>query len=151
MIKKAAGHPKILGFLLNNDLVIKGYMSRPLIREGCRSADGLEKYGKNQTGSRGINWEMDWITEVVRESPQAAVIAAGSRLGQRLLDCPSIGQLLSNPSRLQSVFEENPRTISFLTDPAILRGLMANPKALAVFQQIPPPGRLNGGSLNPSS
>ncbi|PCI36428.1 MAG: hypothetical protein COB53_09640 [Elusimicrobia bacterium] len=128
-----AKYPKIVRFLLNNEMFIEGAMNNSKVKKNCNNIDSLTRYMKNSNDSTGINSFMGLIQSGVKQHKDLPVLAAGSKLTSRMLACPAVNAMLNDSNRLAGVMTENTNIPMFLGDPNIMSGIMSNPTALQAF------------------
>lgn|GEM_PF-2625462 len=131
---KAANNPKVLGMILNNDLVVKGFMSLPKVKAATSSKAALSAYFKDP---RNIN---EWIkkpsVKAAYEDPAAFSTAAESKLMGELLTSPAANELLADPNEISAILTANPGLMQFLTDPKFVAALTNNPNTAGALARL---------------
>lgn len=131
-----ARSPRLMNFLLNNDAVVKGFMSRPTSQKFCGSASAYKGYLTNTKAPGGVNHAMDVFEKVLHANPENPTVMFASKLGSAITDCPSVKSIVHDESSIQEIAQGNPRAVTMLLDPALMKGLSANPAAMTAFGGI---------------
>jgi len=139
-VEKLMNSPKAVSAILNNEYVVKGFMSRDTVKNATRDSASLANYLKNPANmnkfmgkdvvQRGMNNE-----ELVNAVASSGIVAA-------LLDTPGGKALLNDPEAIAGVIQVNPGLAKVMTNPTILNALITNPKTSGVVTQI------NMGGMN---
>ena len=132
--EKLLGNPGALAALLNNDYVVKGFMSRDTVKNATANSAALANYLKNpenmnkfmgkEAVQRGIN------------NPQLVNAVATSKLAAALMDTPAGKALLNDPMSIADIIKANPGIIGVLTTPTVLNALIQNPKTAGLTTQL---------------
>lgn len=133
-VDKLLDNPKAVSALLNNEYVVKGFMSRDTVKNATRNSASLAAYLKNPANmnkfmgkdvvQRGIN------------NQQLVNTVATSGLAVALLDTPGGKALLGDPMAIAEILQANPGLVDVLKNPAILSALVSNPKTSGVVTSI---------------
>jgi hypothetical protein len=128
--------PRLLNFLLNNDAVVKAFMSRETSQRYCRSAGAYKGYLTNTKAPGGVTHAMNVFEKVLHGSSENPTIMFGSKLGGAITNCPSVQALVKDNASIQEIATANPRMLGLMMDPALMKGLTANPTAMTAFGGI---------------
>lgn len=131
-----ARSPRLMNYLLNNDAVVKGFMSRPTSQKYCGSASAYKGYLSNTKAPGGVNHAMNVFEKVLHANPENPTVMFSSKLGSAITECPSVKAITHDESSIQEIAQANPRAVTMLLDPAIMKGLSANPAAMSAFGGI---------------
>ena len=133
-VEKLLDNPKAVSAILNNEYVVKGFMSRDTVKNATRNSASLAAYLKNPANmnkfmgkevvQRGMNNQ-----ELVNAVATSGLVAA-------MIDTPGGRGLLKDPQAIAEVLQTNPGLIDVLTNPSILNALVSNPKTAGVVTQI---------------
>ncbi|MFA5139818.1 MAG: hypothetical protein WC728_11360 [Elusimicrobiota bacterium] len=149
LVSKLVGHPKILGFLFNNDMLVDAYMSRPKSQRNCTDPQAWKEFLMDTKDPKGIRNSLPIAMAVAHGDPQNSSVVAGSKLVNRMLECPALKTFLHDGPSVQEVALANPAILTALVDPAVFQGIMSNPAALTAFSQVQSAGVMGGaGSPN---
>ncbi|MBI5595325.1 MAG: hypothetical protein HY928_04465 [Elusimicrobia bacterium] len=135
-IKALAGYPRLMAYILNNDTVVKAFMSRPTSQKNCNSASAFTSYLSDTKRPRGVSHAMDVFDKVLHASPENPTVIFSSKLAGAYQECPSVKAIVKDPVAIGSIAQSNTRMLGMMMDPAIMKGLAANPAALASFQSV---------------
>lgn len=133
-VAKLLDHPRVLKAVLDNRLVVDGLMGRDVSRRNCSDAGALRAELSDSKSSR-----MTTLLPLIQQAlskPAAATAMLTSELGSRLMACPSLKSLSSDPSSLMSVAMANPKALGLVTDPRVAQALSANPQAAGMFGKV---------------
>ena len=133
-VEKLLDNPKAVSAILNNEYVVKGFMSRDTVKNATRSSASLAAYLKNPA-----NMNKFMGKEVVQRglnNQQLVNTVATSGLAVALLDTPGGKALLSDPMAIAEILQANPGLVDVLKNPAILNALVSNPKTSGVVTSI---------------
>lgn len=131
-----AGSPKVLGFLLNNDLVVKAFMERPTSQRYCSSPSAYTSYLSNTKAPGGVTHAMDVFERVLHADPKTPGVMFASKLGGAIMDCPSVKAIVKDEGAIHQIALANPRAVQMMLDPALMMGLASNPTAMDAFQGV---------------
>jgi len=133
-VEKLLDNPKAVSALLNNEYVVKGFMSRDTVKNATRSSASLAAYLKNPA-----NMNKFMGKEVVQRglnNQQLVNTVATSGIAVALLDTPGGKALLNDPMAIAEILQANPGLVDVLKNPAILNALVSNPKTSGVVTSI---------------
>ncbi|HBL18643.1 MAG TPA: hypothetical protein DD417_18260 [Elusimicrobia bacterium] len=133
LAKALMKHPKVVRALFDNEIVVKGFMSRGKVKANCESADSLRSYLTDRGNSGVLNEKVALVKSFLQE-PASAKAFAGSRFAKALTGCPSAKTLMSDPTSLTPIVSSNPGLMAILTDPGLMSSLAANPEAASLFK-----------------
>jgi hypothetical protein len=136
LLGAVAKSSRIVGFLLNNETVVKAFMSRPTAQKYCRSASAYTGYLTNTKAPGGVNHAMNVFEKVLHANPENPTVMFSSKFGAAITDCPSVQSIVKDNSAIHAIATGNPRAVSMLMDPALMKGLAANPTAMGAFGGI---------------
>lgn len=131
-----ARSPRLMNYLLNNDAVVKGFMSRPTSQKYCGSASAYKGYLANSKAPGGVTHAMNVFEKVLHANPENPTVMFSSKLGAAITECPSVKSIVKDNSAIQEIATGNPRAVTMLLDPALMKGLSANPAAMSAFGGI---------------
>jgi hypothetical protein len=123
-----------VGAIFNNDYVVKGFMSRDTVKKATASSASLAAYLKNPSNLSKFMAKAP-VQQGLKD-PRLVGAMAGSKLVAAMLDTPGGKDLLSDPSAMAGIVQANPALAGVLTNPAILKALMENPKTANVAAQL---------------
>jgi hypothetical protein len=132
LVAAAVNHPAALRLLLNNKTLVNAYFSRESAQRNCSSGEALKSYMMNGSDPSGVSEEIS-IARGLLSHPDAAAAMAGTEFSQRLLACPSVGQLSNDRGAMLQVAMANPSLLSLVADPNAMSALSSNPQALALL------------------
>ena len=135
-LKSLSHHPRVLGFLINNDLIVGAFMGRASSRQNCRSAQSFKSYLMDLKRPGGVSHAMDVVDLVAHGDPATPGVMFGSKLADAMLSCPSVQTLKQDAGAIGDVAQANPRALQMMQDPALMAGLSANPKVSAAYQGL---------------
>ena len=137
-LTKAAGklldNPKAVSALLNNDYVVKGFMSRDTVKNATASSASLANYLKNPENLNKFMGK-DAVQAGINNGDLVGAVAT-SKLAMALLDTPGGQALLKDPRAIADIIQSNPGITGVLTNPAIMKSLAQNPKTVGVLSSI---------------
>lgn len=146
LLGTVAKSSRIVGFLLNNEAVVKAFMSRPTAQKYCRSASAYTSYLTNTKAPGGVNHAMNVFEKVLHANPENPTVMFSSKFGAAITDCPSVQAIVKDNAAIHAIATGNPRAVSMLMDPALMKGLAANPTAMGAFGGIQ--ASLTGGKTD---
>lgn len=126
------GHPKVVKFLLNNQTIVDGLFSREAGKRNCESGSALTSYLMNGNDPKGVSEDTPILKALMRH-PDSAAEAVNSEFGRRVMACPSVAQMKTNPAGMAQAVMANPSLLSIVTDPGAVSAVSANPEAAALF------------------
>ena len=129
MTNQLAKHPRVLGFLLNNKLIVKAYMRRADTQKACSNPNVMADYFANTRSDFQIAHQM------ARANPETARVAFGSELFKQVANCPGMQQAVSSPSLAVKIVS-NPVLVGALSDPVVLNGLSSNDSSAQLFGEL---------------
>jgi len=125
-------HPAALRMLLNNKTLVDAYFSREASRRHCSSGAALKSYllaNEPDGAADDISYARTLLSH-----PQAAASAiAGTAFAQRMMACPSVSQLTSDPGAMLQIVMANPNILPMVASPAAMSVLSADPRAAAIL------------------
>jgi hypothetical protein len=131
---KAANNPKVIGAVLNNDFVVKGFMSLPRVKAATASKEAMIAYFKDP---RNIN---EWVkipsVKAAYDNPEVFATASESKLLMELVSTPAANQLLGDPKAINDILEANPGLVQFLTDPKFINAVANNSKTAGALSRL---------------
>ena len=131
--KTLLSHPKLVGLVLNNDYVVKGFMSQDRVRRNCHDAASLANYLSDTQDSSGISLGLASVASSLN-TPGSAQALFGSKLVSQVLDqCGSIKALTDNTTLIQQVATSNPQILSMMMDNRLVSALRVNPAAIGTL------------------
>lgn len=133
-VEKLLDNPKAVSAILNNEYVVKGFMSRDTVKNATRNSASLAAYLKNPA-----NMNKFMGKEVVQRginNQQLVNTVATSGIAVALLDTPGGKALLNDPMAIAEILQANPGLVDVLKNPAILNALVSNPKTSGVVSSI---------------
>ena len=134
--KKLLRYPKVVGFVLNNDLVVKGFMSQDRVRQNCNDPKVLMGYLSNRSDPSGITMGLASIRQSLDTPGSAQALFSSKLVGAVLSQCSSIAAVTQDKSAVMSVAAANPDLISMMVDPRLVQALAASPAALQTFSNV---------------
>ena len=130
-VEKLLDHPKLVGFLLNNKTLAKGFMKTGLTPKLCKDPKALASWMADAKSSEGVGMYMKTFQKALQK-PETAGAIVGSELAKTVFDeCGSVNTLTHDPSLVKEVAIGNPGFFMMLGDPALAGALAANPQAMA--------------------
>lgn len=132
--EKLLKYPKLVSLILNNDLVIAGFMSQDRVKKNCEDAHALMNYLSDTKNPNGINAGLASISASL-ETPGSAQAIFGSKLaGAVMKQCSSINVLTHDRDMTKTVALANPQMLNMMTDTRLISGLSVSPTAMATFR-----------------
>ena len=130
-VEKLLDHPKLVGFLLNNKTLAKGFMKTGLTPKLCKDPKALASWMADTKSSEGVGMYMKTFQKALQK-PETAGAIVGSELAKTVFDeCGAVNTLTHDPSLVKEVAIGNPGFFMMLGDPALAGALAANPQAMA--------------------
>lgn len=136
LLGAVANSPRILSFILNNDAVVKAFMSRPTTKKNCASASAYTSYLANPAAPRGVSHAMNVFEKALHGNVENPTVIFSSKLAHAFTECPSVKSIVKDRSAIQEIAIGNPRALTMMLDPALMKGLSANPAAMSAFGGI---------------
>lgn len=131
---KMLDHPKVLAAVFNNKRVVDAFMSREISRRNCQSGDALKSY-LSDSNSAGMT-KVFPVIQAALSRPATASALAGTEMARRVMDCPSVRALSSDPSAITAVAMSNTKALGLLTDPRVATALASNPQASGLLSGL---------------
>lgn len=132
VIEKIGQNPKLTKYLLDNEFVVKGFMSRPRAQRNCSNkAAALSHYSNPANTASGL--ELKVLNTMLKGNSETPSAFASSKMMGAFLDCPAVKQIINDPSAIGTIIEKNQIAAQMLQDPAILKGMTANPALLSAY------------------
>lgn len=142
---KMLDHPRILAAVFNNKTVVNAFMSRARVKENCESGGALKSY-LSDPASGGMTKVAPVIQQALSKPAASSALVsalAGTEMAKRLGACPSVKQVVDDPTAIASIAMSNPKALSLLMDPRSAAALAANPQAASAFAVVT--SKLGGG------
>lgn len=142
---KMLDHPKILAAVFNNKRVVDAFMSRARVKENCESGGALKSY-LSDPASGGMTKVAPVIQQALSKPAASSALVsalAGTEMAKRLGACPSVKQIVDDPTAIASIAMSNPKALSLLMDPRSAAALAANPQAASALAVVT--SKLGGG------
>lgn len=136
LLKAMGSHPRLMAYLLNNDAVVKAFMDRPAARKNCQSASAFTSYLSDTKRPNGVTHAMDVFSKVLHGANDMPTVMFSSKLAGAVQECPSVKSIVKDPVAIGSIAQSNPTMLSMMMDPALMKGLAANPAAMASFESV---------------
>ncbi len=118
-----AGHPRIVGYLLNNRYVVDGYMSRESSKRVFGSPDGMKQYLSDTANPHGVSQSLPLFMAFLKANPDLAGVVANSALAAKIYDTPGFKGFVNDPAGSMAA---NPAILGLLTNPQVISGLGSN-------------------------
>ena len=131
VMKALSHHPRIMGYILNNDHVVKAFMSDPKNQQYCRSPAAAKSYLMDTKSASGVSHAMQVFDVVAHGDKAMPGVIFGSKLAEAMLDCPSGKSLVKDRAAIGEVAQANPGLLHMMLDPGIMMGFAANPRVTA--------------------
>ncbi len=135
-LKTLSHHPKVLGFLINNDLIVGAFMGRATSRQNCQSAQSFKSYLMDLKRPGGVSHAMDVVDLVAHGDPATPGVMFGSKLADAMMSCPSVQTLKQDAGAIAAVAQANGRALQMMQDPTIMMGLGSSPKIASAYQGL---------------
>ena len=133
--EKVLGYPKVVKFVLDNPLVVEGFMRQERVSRNCKDPQALGSYLSDTSDPGGIGLGLASIKRAL-QTPGSAEAIFGSKLAGRVLqDCSAIGAVAGDTSAVMRIATANPGIVSMMADPGLTKSLTVNPSALSVLNQ----------------
>ena len=126
-IARLIDHPRILKALFDNKLLVGALMDGDSAKRNCNDAGALQS-ALSSPGAGSYTGQMMGLVSSVLSRPDTVAALAGSEMGSRLLSCPSVHALASNPSGLMAIATANPQALQMVTDPRVAQALATIPQ-----------------------
>lgn len=136
LLGAVARSSRLMKFLLNNEAVVKAFMSRPTAQKYCGSASAYKGYLTNTAAPGGVTHAMNVFEKVLHANPENPTVMFSSKLGEAITECSSVKSIVKDRSAIQEIATANPRALTLMLDPALMKGLSANPAAMGAFGGI---------------
>ncbi|MDD5657579.1 MAG: hypothetical protein PHF00_10040 [Elusimicrobia bacterium] len=129
-------YPRVVAFGLDNDFVVKGFMSQERVRKNCGNVKTLADYLSNREDPGGISQGLACMRASL-DTPGSTSAIFGSKLVRAVINqCPALDALVQDPALLGSVARANPDLVGLLTEPRFLPALVSAPEAMRVAQDV---------------
>ncbi|MDE2490164.1 MAG: hypothetical protein KGM24_04910, partial [Elusimicrobia bacterium] len=130
-VERLIDHPRLLHAIFDSDLVVDGLMGRDSSRRNCSDPSALTALLSNPN-SEDVTSTLGVVKDVLNH-PDTAAALADTKMAQRILDCPSVKSLQSNPAGAAAIVAGNPAAIGLVADPRVAQALADNPQATAAL------------------
>ncbi|MFA6029467.1 MAG: hypothetical protein WC969_06420 [Elusimicrobiota bacterium] len=137
LFRSLAKHPKVLAALLNNEAVVKGFMSQEKVKRNCSSPGAMANWLQSPQTSGDVGSYVGFL----QKNPGAASAMAGTKLVKSVMDCPGSQGLMHNPGAMSGIVTSNPAYMNLLTNPEVMKGLMSSPDTMTAFMGLKGGGR----------
>lgn len=134
VMKTLGKYPKILGYVLNNEYVVKGFMSVPRAKKYCQNAGAFKSYLMNPGGR--VSKDMDVFDAVTHGHKDGPGVVFASKMADALMGCPSVNALKTDKAAISEIAQANPRLVQTGFDPTLLMGALSNPRVSAAAAAI---------------
>jgi hypothetical protein len=131
-IARLLDHPKILKALFDNKLVVAALMDRETSKRNCNDAGALQSALSSPSAGSYTGRMMGLVSSVLSR-PDTVAALAGSEMGSRLLACPSVHALASDPSGLMAIATANPQALSMVSDPRVAQALSSSAQGASLL------------------
>lgn len=131
-IARLIDHPKILKALFDNKLLVSALMDSDTSKRNCSDAGALQS-ALSASSAGSYTGQMMGLVSSVLSRPDTAAALAGSEMGTRLMSCPSVHALASNPSGLMAIAMANPQALSMLSDPRVAQALSSSAQGASLL------------------
>lgn len=129
-------YPKVVKHVLDNELVIKGFMALPQVQRRCHDPAAVIQYMSDARAPNGISVALETFRRSL-DIPGAANAIFGSRLvGTVLRSCGSIQTVIRDREAVKAIVTANPAVLPIMSDPRFTSALGANPAAFSAFQSV---------------
>jgi hypothetical protein len=130
-VAKSLNTPKVVAAILNNDYVVKGFMSRATVKAATADKTALADYLKDP-----VNYEKFARKPAVQlglDNPEVVDALASSKLIYALLNTPAAVELMNDPQAITAILAANPALGSALADSRIVYALAQNPRTAGIL------------------
>lgn len=124
-VGKVMGSPKAVKALLNNNYIVKGFMSRGTVKAATASPEALANYLKGPGPGNFLN---NPIVKAAMNNPAIVSAVASSGMVSAFLETPAAQALMKDPDALGKLVDDNPQLLQLaMQNPQTLTMLMNNP------------------------
>ncbi|OIO04106.1 MAG: hypothetical protein AUJ52_15855 [Elusimicrobia bacterium CG1_02_63_36] len=132
VIEKIGNNPKLTKYILDNEFVVKGFMSRPRAQRNCSSKSAaMSHYSNPANTASGL--ELKVMNTMLKGNSETPSAFASSKMMGAFLECPALQQIMNDPDAVGTIIDKNPIAAQMLQDPGILKGMTANPALLSAY------------------
>ncbi|MCX5789727.1 MAG: hypothetical protein NTX64_14670 [Elusimicrobia bacterium] len=129
-------YPRVVGAILNNSFLVKGFMSSERVRNRCRNPQGLVNYLTNTADPNGIRLATKTYSTSLSTPGSTAAIFGSKLVAAVLNDCPAIQTIINDPHAVGQIAMADNGIMPLMSNPAFVTGLAANPVALGTFNAV---------------
>jgi hypothetical protein len=133
LMAKLGKHPKISKYLLDNEFVVKGFMSSPMARRNCTDPKAAASYFQDGSSSKGSKRTLGPLNAFLKGSSESPTVLGSSKMMGAIMKCPAFNMVINDPKAVGGIIEKNPLAAQMLQDPAILKGMTASPQLLSAY------------------
>ncbi|MFH1726295.1 MAG: hypothetical protein ABII00_16925 [Elusimicrobiota bacterium] len=140
LLFRAAGvglrYPKIVQFVLDNDLVVKGFMKQPRIRQNCHNPQALQSYLMDTKDPTGITLGMKTFLDSTKH-PGSTTALMGSRVVNAVMkECTAIQTVSKDPQAMLQISLANPELFATLANPSIAMAMARSPMTKGLLNDV---------------
>jgi hypothetical protein len=129
-------YPRVVGAILNNPFLVKGFMSSGPVQKRCKDPQTLVSYMSNTKDPNGIRLAIKTFATSLN-TPDSTSTIFGSKLVAAVLDnCPAIQTVAHDPDSVGQIATADNGVLALMTNPAFVTALAANPAALGTFNAV---------------
>ncbi|MEW6012881.1 MAG: hypothetical protein AB1602_05725 [Elusimicrobiota bacterium] len=133
-VGKLLNNPAAVKALFNNEYVVKGFLSRDIVKRNLSDPKALESYLSNQqVVSNFLNNE---TVKQALNNPQVLNAIAQSKLMGEIMSAPAVTNLMNNQDKMNELMTKNPQTMQLLSNPNIMSALSSNPQGAQILSKI---------------
>lgn len=130
---KVINNPKAISLLVNNEYVVRGFMSRDTVKTATASKASLAAYLKDPKNLQAFLNKP--VVKAGIENQEVFDTMAASKLVAAMLDTPGAQQLMNDENAIAAIIAANPYWVTVLSDQRLLNALMKNPKTSGAYSR----------------
>ena len=134
LIDRLADHPRLLGALANNGLLIGAFMASPPVRRVCEDRGAMEDFLSDGQSPWGVAPLQRLLERTSRKPAAARALFESQGASTFLSRCTSILAIRMDPAPAARVIDRNPRVLDSLE--LFEQGLGVNPDSKQFAQEL---------------
>lgn len=129
-------NPKALKAVFDNEYVVKGFLSRDIVKRSLSDPKFLESVLLDQ--KRLSNFLNNENVKAILNNQQALNAIAQSKMINEIMNSPAVSHLINNPQMITSILQNNPEIGNLISNPNIIQTLSKDPRGLQILSNITP-------------
>ncbi|MEF3279822.1 MAG: hypothetical protein K6357_02495 [Elusimicrobiota bacterium] len=133
-VGKLLNNPKAVQALFNNDFVVKGFLSRDVVKRNLSDPKALESYLSNQ--SIVSNFLNNDVVKQALNNPQIINVIAQSKMMNEIMNSNAVTTLLNDQNKVNNLLTQNPQISQLLANPNVISALATNPQGSKILSGV---------------